>query len=88
MCYLVPGATCATRHCDGFIASQMAGDSAPKPYLNLLLSWITSGTYCHTLDFSEADAKVKSGAHDVSQGSSPVSGRGYEQDWTEGLAEL
>ena len=54
----------------------------------LLLSWIISGTYCHTLDSPEADAKVKSGAHDVSQGSSPVSGRGYEQDWTEGLAEL
>lgn len=54
----------------------------------LLLSWITSGTYCHTLDSPEADVKVKSGAHDVSRGSSPVSGRGYEQDWTEGLAEL
>lgn len=54
----------------------------------LLLSWITSGTYCHTLDSLEAGAKVKSGAHGVSQGSSPVSRRGYEKDWTEGFAEL
>lgn len=60
--------------------------SKTLPYL--LLSRITSGTYCHTLDSSEADAKVKSGAHGVSQGSSPVSRRGYEQDWTEGFAEL
>lgn len=63
----------------------MAGDSAPNLILLPAFSWITSGTYCHTLDSPEADAKVKSGARGVSQGSSPRAEEGMSRIEQTGL---